>query len=122
MWVGFKKKRILKKFVNKLPGCLARRYGVAEYYSLGQLQCTLDEEKYPEQYRGYAMVMFLTENNARAEIGIDSVYDDIRQELANRYYDGDIEFSTKPLTKRVIGNPAHANSAGFGGGAVGGGD
>ena len=107
MWARFKKNRILKKFINKLPSCLSRRYGIAEYYSLGQLVRTLDEEKYPQLYRGYAMVLFLTEADARAELGIDSVYEDIRRELADRYYDGDLAFSTKPLTKRFVGYSAY---------------
>ena len=110
MFGKWKKNRILKRFVFSLPKDLNRRYGSKDYYSIGQLLSTIEDEGYSANFIGYAQVLVLSEEDAIVEIGDQSVYEAIRIELAETYFGGDIEFVAKPISKRGVSNDGYSSN------------
>lgn len=86
MFKKWKKKKILKSFVLRVPVDLAKRYGIKDFYTQGQLSRTIDECNYSPQYHGYAQVIFLTKDAALEIIKDSMVYESIRHELANKFF------------------------------------
>ena len=120
MFSNWKKNKVLKSFVQRLPSDLSQRYGKKDFYTLGQLSRTLEECKYSSLYHGYAQVIFLSQDEAMEVIKEQHIYNKIRRDLAQKFFGGDMEFNAVPLTKRSVGNPASSSidslSLGVGGG------
>lgn len=117
------RKRKVKRFVFELPGDLRQRYGRLDAFTRGQIGTTLDELAYPEDYRGYAYVLFMELQDAAEVIGSAEVAELMAQELSEWFFSGsrDIRprWENKTFTDRS-GHSLHGGGGGFEG--DGGGD
>lgn len=112
MFKAWKKKRILKKYLKRLPIDLANRYGAQSSYSIGQLQSTLDDKGYPIIYRGYASVIFLSNEDAAEHLGNQRLVDHLTREIAEKFFNGDAGFKVKLEKQRATGNSGHCSMGG----------
>ena len=97
----WKKNRALKRYVKYLPSALAIRYGIQDYYTSGQIEKTLIEERFSIEYKEYAKVLFMEPAKYSTS---DSEYAELVKELAAQFFGGDLDFSAQPIKKRTIGN------------------
>jgi hypothetical protein len=98
------KNRAIKRFLAKLPFLLQRRYGPGDFYTIGQVERTLKDENIPIAYFGYALAIFLcTENAVDALVNTD-IYNSLKKEVADRYFDGDISFKIQDIKLSKVGN------------------
>ncbi len=120
----WKKKRRLKLFLSVLPSLLAKRYGTSEHYTKGQVKQTLKDEKLGETYSGYALTLFLSQEDGVEVMGNSNIYNSIRQELADWFFEGNIDFKVPMKKVSKFGDSGHDSSSGdasTGGGGEGGG-
>ena len=108
MFESWKKKRCLTKFLTSLPPQLVKRYGASEYYTKGQIERTLDEGGFGRAYCGYALTIFLTQEDAMDALRDTQLYASIRQEIADLFFSGDLNFKVN-LSK---GNSGHDSIGG----------
>lgn len=105
----WKKKRVLKKYLKKLPLDLANRYGSKEYYSVGQLETTLRELNYPKSYHEYAAAIFLSEEDAYKSVGNADLVKQLIEDIAELFLKGDKDFNMQLKNYRSIGNVGHCS-------------
>lgn len=88
----------VKKYVRKLYPTMVQRYGRSESYTQGQIITTVTKLKFSNKHLPYALGLYL----ASAELpdalkSIDStlIANEVREYLANRFFNGDINFTIK---------------------------
>ncbi len=106
---NWQKKRAIGHFLNKLPTDLATAYGSKEFYSEGQIKTITHQKHYPSRYIGYAFVSFLAEQEAVNTIGNSELVRTLRQEVANLFFDGNINYVSTLAQKRKTGNSGHCS-------------
>ena len=100
----WKKKRHLKLFLSVLPSLLAKRYGTSEHYTKGQVEQTVKDEKLGETYSGYVLTLFLSREDGLEAIGNSEIYNSVRQELADLFFEGNFDFKVIVKKVSIIGN------------------
>lgn len=89
-------RRALDSFVTVLGPALKQRYGKVEQYTVMQVRKTLSDLKLGERYVEFAIAMFRHEESANTLrlLSIDQLQLlRLRQEIADRYFDGNRRFS-----------------------------
>ncbi len=109
MFKSWKKNRAIKKILRILPSSLQKRYGDKEYYTIGQVERTLEEENIDLLYSGYTLVMFLSPDDAVNSLGSASIYQDLRKEIADQYFDSNINFKVKEVVNFKVANTGHSS-------------
>jgi len=109
MFSNWKKSRAIKKYLKFLPRDLAARYGLSDFYTVGQVKRTIEELKYPQTFVGYAYILFLSQDEAVNALGDSKEHETIRNEIALKFFNGDNDFQLVPLSKRAIGNVGHSS-------------
>lgn len=104
-----KKKKATKVFLAKLPTDLKNRYGVKAFYTLGQLESTLTQKYYPQSFQDYAFASFLNEEEAIEKFGSSDQIQSLRADVANWFFEGDINYVAKLTHQRQVGNEAHCS-------------
>ncbi len=111
MFTRWKKNKAIKKFLRILPSHLRKRYGGSEYYTRGQVERTLEEENIGSLYKGYALAVFLSPDDAINVLGSSEIYQDLRKEIADKYFDGNVDFKIKYIGKSKVGNSGHNSTS-----------
>lgn len=117
MFKAWNKKRKVKVFINKLPAFLIKRYGPNEYYTKGQVMRTLDEEKFGSGYSDYALILYLSQENGLESIADSTLYHVIRKEIADSFFDGDINFKVSLSKRKKVSSCGHDSNCGTGSGS-----
>lgn len=115
MFINWNKKRHIKHFIAKLPDELASRYGRGETYTQGQIKTTLQTLGYGEKYSGYALAIFLSQEEGVEVLSGAAIYNAIRQEVADLFFDGNFDFIVHNTKISKVGNSGHCSSSGIGG-------
>jgi len=97
---------------------LKERYGPLEVFTKGQIKRTVEEYPFNEKYLPYAYGLFL-EKPELVDV-LQSEYPDvsakeIRRYLANRFFEGDEEYSFQETVRFRVGNEGHSSTEGGGG-------
>jgi len=108
MFYKWRKRKNLKRIIKTLPGELAARYGISDYYTSGQVNKTLEAKAYSEEFANYAQVIFIEPDECVPNLMPKETYEIIRAEIANKYFGGDLGFVAKPLSRRSVGNTGHS--------------
>ena len=107
MFERWKRNRAVKRFLRKLPALLQKRYGFNDFYTRGQVERTLKEENVSSVYSGYALAIFLSAEEAIDALGNADIYQSLRKEVAERYFDGDVHFKIRDIRLSKVGNEGH---------------
>lgn len=116
---NWRKKRAIARLLNKPPLDLATAYGTQVFYSDGQVNAIANKKPYHKQYTNYALVSFLSEQEAISTIGNAEDVKTLRQEVAYLFFDGNIRYASILAQKRKNGNSGHCSLGSYDGGATG---
>lgn len=105
----WKRKRAIKVFLTKLPSDLAKGYGVQEFYTEGQVEFIVSTNNYPKKYVGYALVSFLSEDDAVKKIGNMDLVNLLRKEVAEYFFDGNENYTLILAQSRKVGNAGYCS-------------
>ena len=99
----FRRRRLRKAFVDYvfvLGPSLMERYGSYDQYTVKQILATAETLKLNTRYIAYAVALFRREQseNTVKLLGVNQGFlDDLRSEIANSEFDGNINYSTKDV-------------------------
>ena len=110
MFSNWKKKRYIKKFLTVLPSELASRYGAGDFYTKGQVKTTLKALGFGETYSGYALAIFLSQNDGVEALSGAEIYNAIRKEVADLFFNGHLDFKFQNTRFSKIGNSGHCST------------
>lgn len=116
---NWRKKRAIACLLNKLPLDLATAYGIKAFYSEGQVTTIANKKPYPKQHIDYALVSFLSEQEAISTMGNTELVKTLRQEVADFFFDGNIHYASILAEKRKNGNSGHCSLPSYDGGGSG---
>ena len=102
MFYKWKKDRNLKRMIHILPGELATRYGVSDFYTSEQVNKTLEAKGYSMEFDRYAQVIFV--ELCVPDLMSKERYEMVRSEIADKYFDSDLNFIAKLVKRRSVGN------------------
>ncbi len=109
MFENYKRRRATKNYLRLLPLALAKRYGVGDYYTSGQICQTVEQLKLSITYINIAKVLFMLPKEAETDISSSETYAGIVGELSSKYFGGDEKFNHTSLKKRNAGNIGHSS-------------
>ncbi|GAA5442269.1 hypothetical protein Misp06_00443 [Microbulbifer sp. NBRC 101763] len=96
LFTKFRKKRVLKSYLEKLPLLLRKDYGGVGPYTVGQVTNTVERYGLNREYVAYACAIFMVKEHFvvayQHEPGI--AYEDLKQEVADKFFFGNANFST----------------------------
>ena len=95
MLANWKKKRAIKRYVNKLPKLLTERYGSFDYYSAGQISATIEEENLGDKLDGYALAFAMQPAQAVHLLGDEQLVLDLRREIGDICFGGNPNFTAR---------------------------
>ena len=100
------KNRAIRKYFKRLYPCLKNRYGLREKYTKGQIIRTISECGFSEKYHIYALAIFLDKDNFMSLVSeYPNIHlNNVRNEIADKYFDGDLEYVYKDIHSRSVGN------------------
>lgn len=120
--IGLTKRSAQKQYVTKLSRLLAMRYGKSRQYTQGQIKRTIKEYRCNSSYIIYAYAAFLNQEEFQAlNQNADASYHELRDELANNFFDGNATFDGASLADLGLCDGAGDGASGGGDGSVGGG-
>ncbi len=90
--------------LNSLPGELAARYGASDFYTFGQVNKTLEAKDYTMEFEKYAQVIFVEPNICVPDLMSKESYEVLRSDIADKYFDGDLNFIAQLVKRRSVGN------------------
>ncbi|NQZ12727.1 MAG: hypothetical protein HRT35_36710 [Algicola sp.] len=113
------KNRAIKKYYNQLYPLLNQRYGANDTYTKGQILRTVNECGFKEKYAVYALGIFLEKDlfEQLADEYHDVDLDAVRKELADKFFNGNTEYSFKQDKAVFVGNAGHSSIGATGGGS-----
>ncbi|MCU7850131.1 MAG: hypothetical protein KZQ89_19505 [Candidatus Thiodiazotropha sp. (ex Lucinoma kastoroae)] len=99
--MGMTKNAVIKEYNKKLAPLLLKRYGRSEHYTYGQVKKTVLECKLNQTYIFYAYAMFLSSDDYDKNVLYEDApkFSELREELADRFFDGNINFDTVSMIK-----------------------
>lgn len=94
LFAKWRKRRALKSYVLKLPALLRKDYGGVGPYTEGQVRKTIERYGLNRKYMIYACAIFVGKERFVAAYQQEpgAVYDDLRQEVADRFFLGNANF------------------------------
>ena len=108
------KRRALNSYVKVLPVLLKKKYGKHKRYTEKQVRKAAELAGLNEKYLNYALAMYVSRGEFEAlnkVRGLSCEYEEIRQEVANRFFGGDTKFTIHDAV-----DAARTFSDSFGGG------
>jgi len=110
-----KRRKAIKSFVFKLPLELHRRCGEKRYYSFGEVNRLLDDEKYDRAFSAYAYALFCSRKDFDAyfsALRVNCTYDGLRKFVARKYFKGIIDFDAAAIIRfaRGVGDKSYYES------------
>lgn len=95
MFSELRKKRALKSYVSKLPALLRKSYGGVGPYTVGQVIKTVERYGLNQKYLAYACAIFVEKERfvAAYQHEADIAYEDLKQEVADKFFLGNANFS-----------------------------
>ena len=107
MFDNWKKNRMIRKYLLKMPCLLQHRYGPNDFYTRGQIERTLLEEKFSSAYMEYAISIFSSPEEAINILKDIETYKLLRKEIAERYFNGDLNYKVRCNRTPNLGNEGH---------------
>ncbi len=92
----FRKRRAIKIYARRLPRLLAKDYGRSQSYTPAQVRKTIERHGLNATYSCYGIAMFSGRegfDQFHAESGEQCNYDEMRTEIANDHFGGNVDFS-----------------------------
>lgn len=121
---NFRKKRAIKSYIKKLPRLLAKDYGSSKSYTPMQVKKTIERNRLPVIYSGYALAIFSNQdayNQFYQDIGETCDYDAMRCEVADKHFSGNSNFEMSDVISTSSSYGGFDGGGGFSGGDGGGG-
>lgn len=98
----FRKNRVLKSYINKLPGFLKKDYGSSKQYTVGQIRSSIERYGLNNTYAIYAYIMFAHKDDIMAQVDANVDYSALRSEVADKYFHGNENFSMGDMGSAVF--------------------
>ena len=98
----------IKKFVQRLPLDLKRRFGDKRFYSMDEVNRALDSKHYNRAFASYAHALFCSSEEFEhhyTTIGVKCTYRGLRSEVAKRFFHGALDFDALSLIAYAKQNP-----------------
>ncbi len=95
MFRFLKRRNAIKSFVYKLPLELHRRFGDKRFYSIEQVEHTLENGKHDRAFSAYAYALLCSRNDFDSYFGglkLKTSYDSLRKAIAKKYFNGISDF------------------------------
>ena len=95
MFIFLKRRKAIKSFAYKLPLELRRRFGDKTFYSIEQVERTLENGKYDKTFSAYAYALLCSRKDFDSYFGdlkLKSTYDSLRKLVAKKYFKGIVDF------------------------------
>jgi hypothetical protein len=106
--IGLTKKAAIKQYYTNLPSLLSMRYGRSAHYTYGQVKSAIFENKLNQTYTIYAFAMYLTlgeyDKNVVDNEEYEPSYMKLREELANSYFGGNLNFDALSMSEALSSN------------------
>jgi len=87
-----KRTLLIKKILFGMPELLSERYGYSEFYSLGQIEKTMEFMDLGESFKGYAVAVFANPKVAVSELRSLELYNTLRDEMTSEFLNGETDF------------------------------
>ena len=98
----FGKRRAIKSYARKLPALLKKDYGSSDKYTVGQVRRSIERHGLNERHILYAYAMFV-DREAFADMNTGITYDDLRQDVADSHFEGNLDFSVTDMSASSYG-------------------
>ena len=98
---AWRKKLVLRSYVQKLPGLLRRDYGVSSAYTPSQVRQTISRSGLNENYSCYAISLFSSRasfEEYHRTLGESCDYEGMRGEIAAFHPSGTLDFITADVS------------------------
>lgn len=92
----FQKWRAIKSYVKVLPPILKKKYGKHKRYTERQVRKAVMETGLNQKYMDFALAMYISRQefeNLKKEREVSCDYDEARQEIAEDFFGGSIDFT-----------------------------
>lgn len=91
----FRKKRVLRTYIKKLPALLRKDYGGVGPYTVGQVTKTVERYGLNRRYVAYACAIFVEKERFVVAYQNEPsfAYEDLKQEVADKFFLGNANFS-----------------------------
>lgn len=114
---SYRKRRTIKSYLTRIGPLLAKRYGKAERYTPKQVEETAREAGLPMHDLCYALSVYCNRDAFdayHAESGEDCNYWQMRAEVAEHYFHGNVAFTPQDVSE-VTASHSHSGGNHFGG-------
>jgi hypothetical protein len=121
---SFGKRRAIRSYARQLPRLLAKDYGFSRSYTARQVRRTVERSGLNVHHSCYAIAMFSDRDafvQFHHEIGENCDYDNMRAEIADRHFHGNMDFTISDIFAAGV-DPGHSGSHDAGSGDGHGGD
>ena len=101
-----KRRKAIKSFVYRLPLELHRRFGDNRYYSVEEVDRSLEDKKYDKAFSAYAYALFCSRKDFDAcfsELKVNCTYDGLRKFIGKKYLYGAIDFDAASIVRFAKG-------------------
>ena len=103
------KNSAIKKYYNQLYLLMTQRYGASDTYTKGQILRTVNECGFKKKYSVYALGIFLEKGlfEQLADEYPDVDLKAVRKEIAEKFFNGNTEYSFNQVRAGMVGNSGH---------------
>ena len=101
-----KRRKAIKSFVYKLPLEVHRRFGDKQFYSLEQVERTLENGKYDRAFSAYAYALLCSRKDFDSffgELKLKCTYDSLRMFVSKKYFNGIFDFDGGAIVRFAKG-------------------
>ncbi len=102
----------VNKYYREMMAYLLSRYGMSNSYTVGQIEKTVEQCGFSKKYLPYALALYM--EKTKFEELLESRYlefnsNELRGYLADRFFDGNMNFEYKSGAKSSVGNSGHTS-------------